>query len=280
MNGERSIPELAATAAPFDLETIEALVTDLDELGVVDDAAPAVGRSGLDVLLELEDLFNDLLYASIYENVFWRNLLDASQSVPHNVLYGMCIENYHLLFRESYFDTPALSYPASTRTRVEMNEFYHDEHRHDDLFLKSLISLGLTPAELQMTIPLPQTMALCNALAYWSRYEPVFFFATIGVLEGKDLEVDSYVKACERHELSEDFIGPIRTHSNINIEAGHGNASRDLFRHLGPISSSEVRRLRALVPLFVEIYNAFYVAVWEHYSESTTLLRLVPDFER
>lgn len=221
--------------------------------------------------------FNDLLYASIYQNVFWQNLLDESRTVPLNVLHGMCVENYHLLFRESYFDTPALSFPGSTETRIEMNEFYHDEHRHDDLLLRSLMSLGITREALRETIPLPETMALSNALAFWSRFDPVFFFATIGVLEGKDLKVDSYVQACERHGLDESFIGPIRTHSNINLEAGHGNVSRDLFRHLGPIAPSDAHRWLALVPLFVEIYNAFYTAVWEHYSNSPRLLRLVSE---
>jgi hypothetical protein len=275
LDGTRTIGDLASEMPALGRPTISAIVADLDRQGLLRDEQGPACRSGRDVLLELEDLQNELLYRTLYQNVFWRKLLDTEERVPLFVLHGMCIENYHFLFRESYFDAPVLNFPASTPARREMNEFYVEELGHDELLFKSLQAIGISRAEIAETIPLPETMALCNALAYWSRYDPLFFFTTLGVMEGKDLEIDSYVTACERHGLPEAFIGPIRTHAEINVKGGHGNLAREIFQHVEAIPDDVVRRMRAQTHLFVEIYDDFYTAIWNHYSQTPTLLRRI-----
>lgn len=276
MNGQRTVNEISV-AAKMDRRRVSALVRSLDHVGLTTDDTSPNARPALEVLFELEDLANDWLYQSIYRNIFWKNLLADPARVPLNVLYGMAIENYHFLFRESYFDAPALNYPSSTKARVLMNEFYAEEYGHDELILKGLNAVDITREDLADTVPLPTTMGLCNSLAFWARYDPVFFFSTLGVLEGKDLQVDSYVTACERRGLSENFIKPIRSHAEINMNAEHGNLTRAMFAHLPALSASTVLRMKAQTRLFVRLYDGFYTGIWNFYATSKSLLRRVSE---
>ena len=77
---------------------------------------------------------------------------------------------------------------------------------------------------------------------------------------------DSFIEACERAELPNAFVGPLRTHANINIGAGHGNLTWPIFQQIQAIDKATGSRLKAQVPLFVELYDAFYMGVWRHYS--------------
>jgi heme oxygenase-like protein len=231
--------------------------------------------SGKQAVLELEDDLNRLLHRTVYQNVFWKKMLDPAADIPLAVFHGMCIENYHFLFRESWFDSPALSFPGNTKARVLMNAFYCEELGHDELLLGALESLGLTRADLFETVPLRQTMALCNALSSWARYDPLFFFSTLGPLEGKEVEIDSFVTACERRRLPEAFVGPIRTHAQINKSGAHGQLARKIFDAIPAVSGADLERMRRTTRLFVELYDDFYTAIWEHYATAPSLLRRV-----
>jgi hypothetical protein len=156
---------------------------------------PAEPMSGRALILAVEDVYNRLSSRTLQINPFWRNIVQSPQAVPEQVYYGMCIENYHLLFRESFFDSPILSYAWNRDVRQRINEFYCEELGHDRLLLQSLESIGLSGDELFASVPLPQTMALCHALSCWARHDPLFFFTTLGPLEGRDVEIDSYVTA-------------------------------------------------------------------------------------
>jgi hypothetical protein len=96
-------------------------------------------------------------------------------------------------------------------------------------------------------------------------------------MEGKDLEVDSFVLACQRNGLPESFTGPILTHAKINMNAEHGNLTRLAFRDIPAVDESTRQRFIAQTHLFVEIYDAFYSAIWDHYTTAPSLLRRVSE---
>lgn len=262
-------------AAGVSEELASALVQSFFESGLLDKNAGADYVSGIECILELEDLQNRLLYETLYRNIFWNKCQDPQQ-VPLSVFYGMAIENYHFLFRESWFDSPILGLPLSTEARVLMNEFYCEEYGHDELILKSLNEIGISREQIYQTVPLPETLALCNSLAHWAATDPVFFFSTMGVLEGKDLKIDSYVSAMENSQnVAPEFIKHIKNHSAINLQDQHGNLSREIFKRIGVVSRADLERMKRQTHLFIDIYDRFYTAIWQHYSSSEQWLRLV-----
>jgi hypothetical protein len=240
-------------------------------------AVPNRPMSGRELILAVEDLYNRLSSRNLQQNQFWRALVEHPETVPDSVYFGMCIENYHLLFRESYFDSPVLSFAPSRAVRQIINAFYCEELGHDRLLLQSLESIGLTEAELFESIPLQQTMALCNALSYWARHDPLFFFTTLGPLEGRDVEIDSYVTAMRQKGLPEAFVGPIYTHANINKNSEHGLLTREIFEQLPIVASEDAARIIRQTVLFISIYNQFYSGIWDYYSRCESLLRKISE---
>ena len=273
LDAERLLPRQSA-------DEVRRLLVSLENYGVIRPLAPARGKTGLEVLLEVEDLSNRLLYQTLYRNPFWTHCQNASQpgDIPERVFHGMVIENYHFLFRESYFDAPVLSYVPNTQVRLAMNAFFAEEYGHDELLLQALNRIGVSREDLAHTVPLPQTMALCNALAYWSHNDPLFFFTTLGILEGKDIRQDSFLDAAYRLGVDAEFLRPVKAHSDINLKGEHGSLTRKIFAQIPVVDKETARRLLAQTHLFVELYDAFYSAVWRHYLHADTLLRRIEHY--
>jgi len=278
-NGEKSLADIAAEEPALPAGAAEELFSSLDVAGLVDDAAPVPYQSGSEVILEIEELVEKYCDETIYQNPFWRTCLAARGpgDVPQKLATGMVIENWHFLFRESYFDAPVLSYVSNTAVRLILNQFFSEEYGHDEILLRSLNFVGLSREDMRDAIPLPETMGLCNALAYWAHSDPLFFFTTLGLLEGQGMKHDSFIEACERSRLPEEFIEPLRVHANINMGAGHGNLTRSIFQEIPVLDVQTVARLKRQVRLFVELYDAFYLGVWRHYTSEEPLLRRVSE---
>jgi hypothetical protein len=279
-NGITSIDEILEEEPSFSRENAAELIEALDSAGLIDDASAVSYKTGAEVILEIEELIEDYCAPMIFENKFWRLCMSAREpkDLPEKLAIGMVIENWHFLFRESYFDAPVLSYVPNTSVRLLMNQFFSEEYGHDEILLRSLNSVGITREDMSDVVPLPETMGLCNALAYWAHNDPLFFFTTLGLLEGQGEKHDSFIDACERCGFSEEFVGPLRTHSNINIGAAHGNLTRQIFQEIRALDANTVARLKRQVRLFVELYNAFYTGVWRYYMSNGPLLRLLSEF--
>jgi hypothetical protein len=275
MDGSATLCELASGG--MGEGELVSLVADLDAAGVIDDLHMPPFRSGLEVFLELEDLIDAYCAETIFRNPFWETCAAARApgDLPENLATGMVIENWHFLFRESYFDAPVLSYVANTQIRLLLNQFFSEEYGHDEILLRTLNFVGFSREDMLDAIPLPQTMALCNALAYWSHTDPLFFFATLGLLEGQGGKHDSFIKACDRCRFPAEFVAPLRAHANINLNAAHGSLSRSVFAHVAAIDAATEKRLKAQARLFVELYDAFYWAIFKYYTSGQPILRRV-----
>lgn len=271
----QSSPEALADRVNLNFEEWRQVLDALEAQDLVTETQQPIAVPAGTALLELEDLTSRLLYETLYLNPYWQAMQGTECAVPDQVLHGTIVENYHFLFRENWFDAPVLSYPYSRSARVSLNEFFSEESGHDELILNALKTLGYTREDLAETIPLQTTAALCNSLAWWSRTDPLFFITTIGVLEGRDLAVDSFVLACERQGVEPGVVGPMRTHSEINLEGEHGSLTREIFSDLAPLSPETLRRLRSRTHLFIELYDDFYRGIWEHYTTAPALLRRI-----
>ncbi len=269
LDGKQTVRDVQRELEPAQRQRFGTLLEDLDRFRLLDDARTVKVRSGAQALLEIEDLANSLIEKSICRNVFWTNILSKPDKCPQSAFYGLAIENYHFLFRESLFDSPVLPFLGNIKIRQLMNEFYCEEYGHDEIIIKALFAIDISRQDVEDMMPLAETLALCNALSYWAASDPIFFFATLGVLEGKDPEVDSYIEACEKAQLPEGFIKPMRAHSEINRKGEHGNLTRLIFAEIPFVDDETMARMRRQMRLFVEMYDDFYTAIWNYYSPRT-----------
>ena len=279
LDGKTNLNTIRETLSDKEGLLLNSFLEDLDANDFLDEVGSLNPRTGLQALQELEILTNDLIRASLAENIFWKKL-HSSEPVPINVFYGFAIENYHFLYRESLFDSPVLSFLNCTSARNFINEFYISEYGHDEIVMRALNAIGIKREELLDSLPLPETMAMCNSLSHWASTDPIFFFSTLGVLEGGDEQVDPFLHACESHGVSAEFIQPMRQHADINRNAKHGELSKEIFNTIEFVDDQTMARMRRKTHLFIEMYNQFYTALWNNYSSpGNRLLRRISDFE-
>jgi hypothetical protein len=259
--------------------------------GLVADMRSGVACSGLVALSRLEAKIDTLMQDLVYEGEFWRKMTETPQTLPREVYYGFAIENWFFLFHENEFDSAVLSYPMSWELRAKVNDFYQEEHRHDDIVLRAFQPLGIGKEDLVRARPLPTTTSLIRLLSWWARTDPLFFMATIGILEGRldpegnvkeadgKLAYDSFLAAADCIGLDPAFVEPLRAHARVNASHGHASVSRELFAHLDGVDEPTVRRWLGKVHLFVECYAAFYDGVLAYYSDpGRPLLRRIPEW--
>lgn len=276
LDGKTGLDDLIRAEPALLREDMNNLLASLDRAGLIDDATPPAFHTGSNVILELEEIVEAHCAATIFRNPFWQACLAAQHpgDLPDHLVVGMIIENWHFLFRESYFDAPVLSYVPNTAVRRLLNQFFSEEYGHDEILLQALSFAGISRDDMRDAIPLPQTMALCNALAYWAHTDPLFFFCTLGLLEGQALKQDSFIDACERTGVADGLVDPLKVHANINIGKAHGNLTRAIFKQIEVIDPATVARLKRQTHLFVELYDDFYTAIWRHYSAAPALRRV------
>lgn len=275
MDGSSTAAEIARRGGVAE-PTLRQVLDPALAAGLVDDVTEPVASTGLAALSRLEGTLDRLVQDLIFEGPFWTMLLQSPQQLHPHVFYGFGLENWFFLFHENEFDAAVLSYPVSAQLRTMLNEFYQEEHRHDDIVLRAFQPLGITKTDLHASRPLPTTTSLIKLLSWWARTDPLFFAATIGILEGRlDPDgnasetgaYDSFLVAADQVGLPTEFVEPLRRHAKVNAGHDHAAVSRELFAHVEGVDADTERRWHGKAHLFVEAYAAFYEGVLAYYGD-------------
>ncbi len=272
MDGRNSLRKLQQLFSPQHPDYITDLVHYLEEKKLIDDAAHFSRDIAVIFLVELEDLSKNLII-----NQVLKNKLDSSDLQLH-VIYGFAVEFYHLFANKAYIESALLNFAGSTQIQELINQLYCQEYGQDKLLLKALNSIGISDEDLIETIPLPQTMALCNDLAYWASFDSLFYFSILGILTNQNIaNLELYLQTAEDLSINSSFLEVIKAliNSQRNIKAT--NISHQIFKEISHIDKQTQQRLKSQIYLFAEIYSNFYTAIFNYYASTQVLLRRVSD---
>lgn len=276
MDGTNSLTKLQETFSPSNPEAINTLLRYLDDKKLLDDADDIKINSGLDVLVELENLSHELLKQKSNENKLTFTIPDIS-NLSTNVIYGFAIEAYHLLAHQAYIDASILSFPGSTEIRQLINQRYSKEYGQEKYLIEALNSIGINNEDLIDIIPLPQTMAMCNSLAYWASFDSLFYFSILGFLASQNLtNFTYYLQACNL-KVNSNFIESIQNLINHFRNSNIDNISYQIFQQISHIDEQTKQRFRRQNYLFIDICISYYQAIFDYYSSNNNLLRRVSD---
>ncbi|AFY52802.1 hypothetical protein Riv7116_0194 [Rivularia sp. PCC 7116] len=277
MDGKNSLTKLQQTFSPSNPEAINTLLRYLDDKKLLDDADDIKINSGLDVLLELENLSYELVKNKSTQNQLILIAPDIS-NLSINIIYGFAIEAYHLLAHQAYIDASSLSFQGSTVIRQLINQLYCQEYGQDKFLIEALNSIGIDNEDLIDTMPLPQTTAMCNSLAYWASFDTLFYFSILGFLANQNLtNFTYYLQACESLKVNYSFIESIQNLVNHFQKSKLDNISHKIFQQISHIDEQTKQRLQRQVYLFIETYTNYHNTIFYYYSSSTSLLRRVSD---
>ena len=275
MDGTNSLSKLQQMFSPNNPQAINTLVHYLNEKKLLDDASHIKVESSLNTLQELESFTNELLKNQIAQNNFILTKPDSSDS-QMNYYYGFAIEMYHFFARKAYIDSSALNFSGSTKIRELINQLYCKEYGQDQLFLEALNYIGISNEDLMDTIALPQTMGICNSLAYWASFDSLFYFSILGVLANQNMKnLTSYLQVCEGLQVDSGFLNPIRKLISSQQNSEVKNITHQIFQDIYGFDEQTKQRLKGQMYLFTEIYTNFYKAIFDYYSHTNSLLRRV-----
>lgn len=276
MDGTRSLSQLQQLCSPDHPEAVTALIQNLDQQGLLDDAAPLQARSGRDILPTLEDLAHELINQSDVKNPFWQCIQLATLELSPNLIYGFAIEHYHFFSQNGSLFSPVLSFQGAAKVQDLINELYIQTRGQEQFFMKALNSVGISSEDLTACLPLPGTMAMINGLAFWANFEPIFYLSILGVLvNGMSKTFEIYLCALEKLEVDICFIEPIKQLINTQLEHKQITLARSIFQPIPHIDEETEQRLREQTYLFVEMYGNFYAAIGQHYASTPYLLRRI-----
>ena len=271
MDGTNSVEQLQQKLFPSQPEVLNSILQSLDKQGLIDSNTQMHFDSGIDTILELKDLSRDLLNNKFNIDRLWQSLTLESKNndISRKVLYGFAIEHYYL-FSGQYLDQSSWSgLQNSDKIKQLIEGVYFQE-----FLIQALNAIAIDRDKLANTLPLSETMGLCNALAYWSNVDSIFYLVTVGLLSNQiwhNLEL--YLQACEHTQLDDRFIRLIRELINARLQRQTEDIGVQIFKEIPCIDRETKQRLRDTTHLFTEIYSNFYQGIWNHYSSSENLVR-------
>ncbi|HLO89357.1 MAG TPA: hypothetical protein VK203_30715 [Nostocaceae cyanobacterium] len=274
MDGTYNLRELQENFSPQNPELIYELILNLDKQGFIDDVSSLNIHSGIDASQELEKLADKLFDKSLKDNSLWQAFNSTTPDLPRNVIYGFVIEHYHLFTHNSDFHSPLFNFQGSAKIRQVVKERYSQEYGQDELLLTALNTIAISHEQLLETLPLPETMAISNALTYWANFDPLFYLSILEILATHKLKIfELYIQSCEQMQIDDLFIQPLQQLINYKLNSAPESFTSHIYQELAPIDEATKQRLKSQIYLFVEIYNNFYQAICNYYTNTNNLLR-------
>jgi hypothetical protein len=273
LDGKRSLNELEAGLSPEQRERMMSLVQDLDANNLLDDAEQVFVRTGTQALVELEVWSKSLSEQLLSRNTFWTRLQHAPGGFSSNVLKGFFLERYHLLSREASFISPLLSFAGNRKIRELLNDLYHARHGREVSVRQSLEVLGTTQEELDDTMPLPMTLGICNALVYWASSDPLFVISLLDYLVGNADQVRCIMHACKESGLEPRFVSCLSQHVSEQDRLDAAAYAHRIFTELEYVDDASFQRMKRQARLFFDMYDSYYAALWDYYSNPSSSAR-------
>lgn len=270
LNGKNSVDQLVEKANFFSKEEVLDFIHEFDEYGLLTEGKPSqiVGKTGLEFILELEDLYTE-----------WQNITKETQltqlildnKASKNLITGFAFEYYHVTRRCHECVSPAIAKAQGT-LREKALDFFFEEYRHDKLLIKSLLSLGFKREEIENSIPLPYTQSIMNMLSKWAHTDILSFMAGIFVFEGTDYDGIAYRDALSAYDFPEEFAKYQNTHGDINIEGEHGKVSREFYQDIKYISAEDQIRVLNNIRMLNELNNRMHANTIEYYDREDAVI--------
>jgi hypothetical protein len=170
--------------------------------------------------------------------ILYEALRSGRTSQPMLIRYAK--EYYHVVRAGPSIIAGSLAHTSDRATREILEQFLASELGHDKLIASALASVGIVEAEIDCTLPLPETFSIISSLQVAADQEPLTFKALVFLMEEASPEFhQAFVSACQYEGLSPAFWKPITDHAGINDEGEHGSISARLLAQVETVTREE-----------------------------------------
>jgi hypothetical protein len=270
MNGHHHLQVLQQQFSPDHPKQINILIQQLANRGLIEDGKNTVSDLRQSSILKWEELFAEHLSKKLQQ----QSLHFFAAFPPANISYGFALEYYHLLSHSSQFYTSLLHFQDSTKIRHHLNRFYCKINRQDELLFQGLQGLGISQEDLAITLPLPETMALSNALTFWANSDPLLCISLLAIWEVQLIQTwEGYLSQLNSASIDGLFLAAAQQFIQLKSEAQPEGLKHIIISELSPFEDAILERFKCQIHLFLELNHNFHIALGNYYSSNSHLLR-------
>lgn len=251
--GHRTLGEIAREADLAEADAAQ-LLASLAPSGLIIDgeAQPNLERAEIrDAILRTVAAWSIELAASYIGNEIGRGKLSR------RVLIGWLLEMYHYI--KEFPDAIAVAAAAAPAELAPLFRRYEREERgHEIYVLRTLVSLGLTPREVEQSVPLVSTRAIGLLMKQLFAREPIALLIVAALVEAQEFNADS-IAAFKRslsihYQVPADALDSYFEHQEVDVKLGHAELLNDNSEWLLRL---DLDRLDALLNDVHDIKHAF-----------------------
>ncbi|MBW4641946.1 MAG: pyrroloquinoline quinone biosynthesis protein PqqC [Goleter apudmare HA4340-LM2] len=230
----------------------------------------AMGMTGAQFYRELYRFIN-ILKRQFPPSLYSQKMADGT--ITKEQLIGYALESYHVTHLCPRLLAPSLANYELSKTQKLLQEFFVSELHHDRLISNSLISVGITPDQLETMQPLPMTFAVCSSLGVFASQHPLSFKAALLLFEEDDKSFhELFTKACQAKDLPTNFYKPIQLHAGINEEGGHEEITRVLLAEIPYVSPEEQLLVKKNLRILMESMVLRTHEILDYYQDSNHII--------
>jgi hypothetical protein len=262
IDGTHNLQELQQQFAPENPEYINQFIQQLATRELVEEGKSHRSDLRQYSILKWEELFADRLSKKLQQ----QPLHHFAATPPTNITYGFALEYYHLLAQSNCFYTPLLHFQKSTKIRDYFNQFYSQTNRQSELLLHGFLGLGNTSEDIENLIPLPETVALCNALIYWAYSDPLFCMSLLAIWEVQLIKTwEIYLNQLNPASVNPTFIAAIQQFVQLRQQTQPECLRHLIISELSHEDHSILEPFQRQIHLFIELTQNFHTAIESNY---------------
>ncbi len=293
MDGSRSLATLKASFLDEAWEAIAEVLHILDTQNLLDDVTPIANPEDANpedaspkalassLKQDPSELLQQLIEERLATNAFWQSLSSDPQSLSGQVLYGLALELNHYYSECSAFQSPLRDFQLSRSARQAFTHLCQAQQAQPLALAQALASLEIDHAAAADHLPLPETVSLVNALAFWAQTEPQFALSLQSTLSQCLAELFVRFQTCceQSSELTTEFVDALGAGMAVGLDRAIA-ALDTAYAAEFPLLSDSMQQPDAMqqrfigqAHLFAALYSNWLAAISAYYGQAPQLQR-------
>jgi len=243
----------------------QAVATDLYRFGIVRD----VGQSPVPAALFCDHIVNmgRSLRTRMAAEV---QLLDLPSGGPtRRMLIGSLVETYHFVAAAPFHLAAALHGAPNDDARRLLGSLFTDEQSHGGWLRKGLLDAGLTTEQMDIAVPLPETLAVINLLRVLPSVDYLGYLACVAINESpradKQIKKD-WLQIGAMGLVPPEAVKPFMGHELEDQGSGHAEIPKTIFATHGSLSATQQRQIDRTIRTFLATQDVCYRAMKRFYG--------------
>ena len=266
LDGFHTIEDIA-TAMQLSVSSVAALLSSLDDLGVLEQPE----RVGSLAVVQFVDLVQSICKEwrrQISNHQLFRGL--EEQSFRKEVFLGLIIETYHYVKSAPRHIATAIAHCNDEQFESSLIDYFVEEHAHSDRVLITAEKMGISRQSIEQSYPISGTIAVTQMLCDIARKDTLAYMACSALLEMPAEQygpaTESIQEICESYGYAREVLDSFISHAGEDVSAGHCNLLAVNLQQRATVTLEQVHTVVRYLHDLKHSFEQYYDHLIKYYS--------------